>query len=52
MGGSGRGLRNYSTFLEGRDGRNLCAIATWNDNSALRHLRLTAFYGGLIGLLK
>lgn len=50
-GGSVAGFLNFSTLLEGEDGRTHCVIATWNDAEPLEEAPLVAAYAGILDRL-
>ena len=51
-GGSEVGVLNFTTWLQGKNGKNYCVVATWNNKDApLDELKFSALYGGTISLL-
>ena len=51
-GGSEPGVLNITTWLMGKNGKQYCVIATWNNNEAtVDEGKFAAFYGGVISFL-
>ncbi|WP_299492876.1 serine hydrolase [Acaryochloris sp. IP29b_bin.137] len=51
-GGSEPGVLNFTTQLQGKNGKTFCVSATWNNNQPLEEAQFTALYSGLIDSLK
>lgn len=51
-GGSEPGVINLTTWLKGKNGKQYCVIATWNDrNSPVDEGKFAGLYGGVISFL-
>ncbi|GAA6621223.1 serine hydrolase [Scytonema sp. NUACC26] len=51
-GGSEPGVLNLTTWLQAKNGKNYCMVATWNNsNAAVEESKFTALYGGVIAKL-
>ena len=51
-GGSEPGVLNLTTWLQGKNGKQYCVVATWNNNDApVDELKLAALYSGVISVL-
>lgn len=51
-GGSEPGVLNLTTWLEAKNGKNYCVVATWNNkNSPLEEAKFTALYSGVLANL-
>lgn len=51
-GGSEPGVVNFTTWLQGNNGKQYCVVATWNNSDApVDELKFAALYGGVISFL-
>ncbi|MDJ0735571.1 MAG: serine hydrolase [Nostocaceae cyanobacterium] len=51
-GGSEPGVFNLTTWLKGKNGKNYCVVATWNNKDApVDESKISALYGGVISFL-
>ncbi|MEM9926319.1 MAG: serine hydrolase [Cyanobacteria bacterium P01_D01_bin.50] len=51
-GGSEPGVLNLTTWLKGKNSKQYCVVATWNNNDApVDELKLAALYSGVISVL-
>ncbi|MDY6897098.1 MAG: serine hydrolase [Cyanobacteriota bacterium] len=51
-GGSELGVINLTTWLKGKNGKQYCVVATWNDSNApVDEKRFAGLYGGVISFL-
>ncbi|MEH1786982.1 MAG: serine hydrolase [Nostoc sp.] len=51
-GGSEPGVLNMTTWLQGKDGKNYCVVATWNNSEAsLEESKFIALYSGVLAKL-
>ncbi|MCC5663928.1 class A beta-lactamase-related serine hydrolase [Nostoc sp. CHAB 5784] len=51
-GGSEPGVLNMTTWLQGKNGKNYCVVATWNNSDAsLEESKFTALYSGVLAKL-
>ncbi len=51
-GGSEPGVLNMTTWLQGKNGKNYCVVATWNNSDAsLEESKFMALYSGVIAQL-
>jgi beta-lactamase class A len=51
-GGSEPGVLNMTTWLQGKNGKNYCVVATWNNSDAsLEESKFIALYSGVIAKL-
>ncbi|WP_228060118.1 serine hydrolase [Plectonema radiosum] len=51
-GGSEPGVLNLTTWLKGKNGKEYCVAATWNNSDApVDELKFSALYGGVISFL-
>ncbi len=51
-GGSEPGVINMTTWLQGKNGKNYCVVATWNNSDAsLEESKFMALYSGVVAQL-
>ncbi|MEH2179774.1 serine hydrolase [Nostoc sp.] len=51
-GGSEPGVLNLTTWLQGKNGKNYCVVATWNNsNASLEESKFMALYSGVLAKL-
>ena len=51
-GGSEPGVLNFTTWLKGKNGKQYCVVATWNNSDApVNEGKFAALYGGVISFL-
>ncbi len=51
-GGSEPGVLNFTTWLKGKNGKQYCVVATWNNsNTPVDEGKFAALYGGVISFL-
>lgn len=51
-GGSEPGVLNLTSWLQGKNGKNYCVVATWNNkNASLDESKFFATYTGVLSLL-